>query len=86
MPGPSTRASTGMNGPPRVSMVLSSALRCLSEGRRRRIRDHQGGGLNLGHRRRRVGKLGLDDGEGAGPAEDVDQIGRRSLGDNDHWT
>ena len=52
----------------------------------RRVRDQQGGRLNLGHRGRGVGKLGLDDGKGAGPAEDVDQIGRRGLGDNDHRT
>ncbi len=75
-----------MNGPPRVSMVFSSALSCLIGGRGRRLRDQQRGRLDLGHGRRRVRELGLDDREGAGPAKGIDQIGRRGFGDNDHRT
>ena len=67
-------------------MVFSNALQMPVRGRGRRFRDQQSRRLDLGDRSRSVGKLGLDDGEGAGPAEDVDQIGRRSLGDNDHRT
>ena len=51
-----------------------------------RIPEHQRGRLDLGDGRRRIGEAGLDDRKGAGLAERIEQIGRRSLGDHDHRT
>ena len=42
--------------------------------------------LDFGDGRGRIGPARLDDREGAGLAEHVDQIGRRGLGDHDHRT
>ena len=51
-----------------------------------RIGEHQRGRLDLGDGGGRVGQARLDDREGAGLAEHIEQIGRRALGDHDHRT
>ena len=85
-PSARTRASTGINGPRGSRCIVVSAR--ISRGRRRRIgiREQQGGRLDFGDGRRRIGEAGLDDRKGAGLAEHIEQTGRRPLGDHDHRT
>ncbi len=81
-----TRASTGMTGPRRVSMHWVSARMSRGLGAASGSREQQRRRLDFGDGRRRIGEAGLDDRKGAGLAERIEQIGRRSLGDHDHRT
>ena len=50
------------------------------------MRDRQRHRLDLGDRGGRVSSGGFDDRKSTRDAEPVQQIGRRGLGDDDHWT
>ena len=51
-----------------------------------RVGDGEGNRLDFCNRSGRIAPARLDDREGAGLAEYINQIGRRGFGDDDHWT
>jgi hypothetical protein len=55
-------------------------------GRGARLGDNHGGGLDRNKGGRRIGPCSLDNREGAGGNQCIDQVGRRAVGDHDHWT
>ena len=82
----SARAITGTMMPLAVAICRQSMRAADSLGGGARLGDHHGGRLDRDEGGRRVGPVGLDDREGAGGAQRIDQVGRRTVGDHDHRT